>query len=52
VGQEPRSGAVPMVENQSSDGLLPMVAAASLSRDQEGKEMGQQSFPSEGWEGQ
>jgi hypothetical protein len=44
VGQEPRSGAVPWVENQSSPGLLPMAVAAALTRDQDGKEGGSSLF--------
>jgi hypothetical protein len=42
--QEPRSRAVPRVENQSSPGLLPMAAATSLSCDQEGKGGGSSPF--------
>jgi hypothetical protein len=42
--QEPRYGAIPRVENQSSPGLLPMVAAAGLTRDLEGKGAGNIPF--------
>jgi hypothetical protein len=43
-GQEPRSGAVPRVENQSSPMLLPMSMTAGLSHGQEGKEGGSDLF--------
>jgi hypothetical protein len=43
-GQEPRSGAVPRVENQSSPRLLPMATTAGLLGDQEGKGGGNNPF--------